>query len=409
MSILFFLFGFFSLWLVPGYYRLNLPYVFFILLWFFSFGLILKNKFLNDYFLFMRKYLRVFILAFLYGAASIFAALRFANFSGIFPVFVVLSVFLFWSFVFFLKEKGFSLQIENYLRGFWYGALFISLYIMAEAYFYYTQYMALNELLFPDYLLQAARGHTYFNEDYSYLSLFHRPLFRPAGLSWDPGLTLPALVLVLIFGIENVIFFPMRKIGLWLIFLGILISTSKTALGGFFIYLFAKLCFWIFGFFKNSIREKLEKISPLVGFLAFILVGIPFFFVEDFHSGFIHIRYLASLVFLYKANFIEFMFGFGYRNTNYFFHKYVPWVQNVADFPVTGLADVESLLTNIFLWGGFVGSLFWIFTYVKSYQFALKKERLILLTLIALAFGYNFHTLWFLVFYFYLFWSILIK
>lgn len=404
-----FLLGFFSLWLIPGYYRLNLPYLFWglYLLLVISYFVLYQPK--KKWFVFIKVNSRFFLFALLYFFVVTGVALFHRQLAGMPPAIVYLSVFLFSAYTAFLGQEDIPRLSESYFKGLWYSSLFTSLYMLFEVGMHFFRYEALNLILFPEFMLRAAGDHTYFNEDYTFFPYLGRPLFRPGGLSWDPGLTTPALVLVFILVFEGMLEVPWRRTGLALLFVAILISTSKTAWGGLLAYAVSKFFWGILDSFPKTMRRWLESAAPLAGLVFFFLLGFLLRPGANSHSAVFHLSYFSSLYYLSRATLGEIIFGFGYRRTGSFFHTYVPGTKENPSFSVHSHADVESLLTNVFLWGGLAGSLYWIYSYSKAYSKGSRSQKIWLLALLALAFGYNFHTLWFLISYHLFLWQVLLS
>lgn len=404
---LLYLLGFFSLFLLPSFGKLNMSHLSLILLGLFLGFLYFRYFHIRDFYFFYQNQRWIFILAAIYFFATIFGSWYHKNFIGILTSFVFLAIFSVTSLLAFFANKF----QENFYRFFWLG--------------FYTSVMASSFLIFMDFLLYlftqkvfveflplpltfSAGTHPLKNLD-NPLSKYipSWPALRASAFSWDPGLNGPALILGFVLSWEKIINFPLRRFGLFFILIAIFVSFSKTSLAGLLGYIFFKVLLKTIPQKKVSLREKLFHIAPLGVFLG--LFGIGFFFsYEITEEGFFntsvlrHLKYLSSIVYLFNTSFWEIVFGFGYRHTGYFLLHYVPWFQ--IDLGFDPVQDMESFLTNVFLWGGLLGSIYWIYSFVKTYQNATEAIRLIFITILFLTFGYNFHAVWFLFFYHSLYW-----
>ena len=92
---------------------------------------------------------------------------------------------------------------------------------------------------------------------------------------------------------------------------------------------------------------------------------------------------------------MEILFGYGYTGVGDFFNKHVDWLKESPGFIFGKNLNPESTLTNIFFYGGIIGSLFWLFTSIFSFYYGNKKIKMLLITLLILSFGYAINSVWF--------------
>jgi len=106
-----------------------------------------------------------------------------------------------------------------------------------------------------------------------------------------------------------------------------------------------------------------------------------------------HIKYFSELYNLVYASLPEMVFGYGYRGTGEFFNRYVLWLNEVHGFEFSEFSVAESTLTNLFLYGGILGSIYNLFLYF-SLLVKEKDYKYIVYLFILLYFGYTFENIW---------------
>ncbi len=200
-----------------------------------------------------------------------------------------------------------------YFRGFIAGCVATSLWMIADAVtFYLIAGRSLNDILFASDA--ASKLHSLTNiEDTSILPI---PFFRPSGLSWDPGISIPGLVLGVVLGDWY------RWSRLWraLVVFAVLLSFSRTAylaLGVYFAYRLLKKVF--------PARFAKQVFTAVIA--AFCLNSARSLYrPPDVDAGSLrHLRYIGSLVYMYGAPFAEKVLGYGLGGSGVFFDKRVPW------------------------------------------------------------------------------------
>ncbi|MCS6983685.1 MAG: hypothetical protein NZM25_00985 [Leptospiraceae bacterium] len=393
---LLYLLGLVSLFLLPALGRLTLAHLFFTIFALYLISWLVSAKLVMPFLSFLKKNRLFALLALLYFISTSIAAVKEKNPMGLLASLMFLGVFWGAAVVYFMEEQGQNTLFLFFLRGFCHSAVVTSFILLVDVWLYRTSGKILLQYL-PTFLTTPAGEHVLINTDHPlapYLSFWH-PL-RPAAFSWDPGLNIPALVIAFVVINEGLLIMKYNRLVRFFLLLGIFLSFSKTSVIACLAYLLLKGIFFVLRH-KEKAQSFMERWFPLLLFLFLFHIGF-FFAYEALPMTYSrHLKYLGSVVYLVKTSVWDILFGFGYRRTGYFLLNHVPWFQQDKQFDP--YADIESLLTNVFLWGGAMGSLFWLYSYVKAYMGSKRQERLLLLVIMFLSFGYNFHTVWFLFFY----------
>jgi hypothetical protein len=393
LSSLYYLMGFFSLFAIPSYKHFLLVHLFLLLTFYFT---LLFMFYRIDKIRLSRIDLIMLILALLFYNASMIGAITSNVISGLTFSQIFIIVFLLFLFASKINIK----LIQSYLKGFISSSMITSLYMVIQTIFFYLYKTNINEELFPENLLAKAGGHTLTN----FISMNGVILFRATGFSWDPAITATALVFAFILINENIVIIKKLKfITLSILFLGIVLSISKVSILTLFIYLLIKLMrlHKIKIIFETDKKYKINSLSLVAIISFFFLLYIGFFFsYESWEEGNIrHLKYFSSLFYYPYQNIIEFLFGYGYRGSGEFFNKCVDWFNTVPGFYFKIGQTPESTLTQVFLIGGLLGSIFWIFTYIYSFFKANKEIKTMLLVLLLITFGNTVNSVWFITLY----------
>lgn len=287
-----------------------------------------------------------------------------------------------------LSSVKFGLN-NQLLKGFFFCAVLSSIYIIVDAIqFYLVSREPLIWILVP-----ITRDPEVIGRPHPFLNLigvFGIPLYRPCGLSPDPGCSVTAITLAYILYKENMISMKKRKIYDFLVFSAIVVSISKTSIFALFMY------FLIRKIPNYYLPIKGKKISFLVvigifEFLGLFVIGLITPYTGEGNER--HLKYFSSLIYTPTANPVNFLFGYGFTNTGLFFDEYVPWISSVEGFKLVGHV-CESTLANIFLYGGFLGSFFWIYLFYVIFKSNNSKYLMILDIVIFLSFGYTISGAW---------------
>lgn len=373
-NIIILLLGFFSFFAMPQYHGIKLFHIFallaFLLLIFENSRVTINNS--------SRGY---FICVLLFYFSTMLGAISVSSVEGFLSSQLFLTYFLVVT-LSFTNNKS-----KILVKGIVYGGIFVACFVICDDICHYL--LNFNEplimKLLPEFLLES-QGHRLINIDY----IFGYWVYRPSGFAWDPGMTMPGLLIVLILTQEFDIDMKFKKLVSLVLILAIIISLSKTTIISLLAYIFFKLFF-----FQGKHLTKKRKI-----FLGLLLLCIIVFLfnIGDYieYNGYNgnqrHLKYFSSLYYLFKADSINILFGYGFRNTGIFFNNFVPWLYY---YGFSNDAVVESTLTNIFLYGGIVGMVFWFYYAHKIFDSNNLKCILLLFVLVILSFGYSIVSCWF--------------
>jgi hypothetical protein len=279
-------------------------------------------------------------------------------------------IFLISFLLLFFASKIDKFLIKKFLEGFVVSGVISAIYIMFQTVFFYLYHINLNEKLFPEFLLDKAQGHILTN----FIGLGGIIFFRASGFSWDPAIVASALVFAIILINENIVNFKNFKfLAIIILTIGVLFSLSKTSIIGLFIYYIIKSL----KFYKLRItlgNLKISMLSLITIFSFFILLYFGLFLEYTGEGDIRHLKYFSSLFYFFNQNIFEIMFGYGYKGAGEFFNKHVDWFnKDIYGFSFKEGFTPESTLTNIFLWGGLLGSFFWIISYI--YIHLLKVQQ----------------------------------
>ena len=383
-----FLTGFFSLFAIPSYNGVLLVHIFLVISLFLSFCLLFTKE---NIFLLKAEY-SLLLIGILYYASVMFGTINSGAYEGL-----LTSQLFFMSFllVFIMHKIGDNYKLINiFLKGFVYSGIATSLYCIIDfIYFYSGNFNTLNNVIWPQMLLSKSNEHTFLNQ----INLFGIILFRPSGFSWDPGLSITGLIIAFVFVSESIVKLKLRKLVLLLFSIAIIISTSRTSVISLLFYLFivkkVQNLYIRFGY------DKVSVLNYLAVFILFFFLYIGLFIPYDGSISNLgtarHLKYFSSTFYFYRQNIFEFLFGYGYTGVGQYFNEYVPWLKNTGDFYFDNNLNPESTLTNVFFYGGSIGSLFWVITYLQSFLKGAKEVKTILLILLLLSNGYAINSVWF--------------
>lgn len=389
LSNLYYLTGLFSLFALPSYGQFIIVHFFLLLTFYFT---LISLFYRIDRIRFNNRDLIISGLALLFYSASIIGAVASNVISGLTFSQIFIMVFLLFLFASKIDVK----LIQSYLRGFVASGLITSLYMIMQVIFFYSYRININKELFQKDLLAKTAGHSLTN----FININGIILFRATGFSWDPAITATALVFILILIHEDIIIIKKFKfIILSILYLGLLLSTSKDSILSFLIYLFIKLTRLykikiIFGT-KNKYKINFLSLFAIISFFFLLYIGFFFSYKSSEDGNIRHLKYFSSLFYYPYQNIIEFLFGYGYRGSGEFFDKYVDWFNTIPGFYFKIGQTPESTLTQFFLIGGLLGSLFWIFTYIYSFSKASVKIKIMLLVGLFITFGNTVNSIWF--------------
>ncbi len=392
LKINLFLTGLFSLFALPSYGNFILSHIFLILSFYLIIILLLYYHVKKNVIKFQNIDIFIISLAFLYYATTLIGTLNSGQYKGI----ITSQIFLLVFFLIFIIYKFNFRLINTLLLGFIWSSFITSLYVIFDSFYFYSgNFKSLNERIWPEIFLGKAGEHTLTNIS-SYGGII---IFRPAGFSWDPGLSITGTVIAFVLIAENIVKIKYKKVFLGLLLIGILLSFSKTSIIALFFYFLLK----IFKIDKLVIKflesNKISFLNIIILLVFLSLFYIGFFIPYDSDvidlSNARHLKYLTSVFYYpYVDYLLELIFGYGYTGVGVFFNKYVTWLKN-ENFYFGENLNPESTLTNLFFYGGFIGSLFWIITFLYSFYKGNRAIKIVLLTIILLAFGYSINSIWF--------------
>ena len=384
-TLLFFL-GFSSLFTLPVYHGFRIYHLFLIL----SFTT-------SIFFIFIKKIsitkneLFFFLLWVVYYALTMIGSVISQAYFGILSS----QLFIITLLTVFLSYKIDKKNIFFFLKGFIYSAAFTGLFNIIDYIYFINHKKALISVLFPKNLLGENLEHPLTNLTHIGNNIF----YRASGFSWDPGLTITGLALAFIMINENLV--ALKKMSKYilsvLILIGIILSISKTAIITLIIYFILKLIF-------HKDLHVLYKRNMYISALSIVFISIIIFllyiglFVQYNSSleGYIrHLKYFSSIFYYGNQDILHILFGYGYVGVGKFFNEHVDWLYNVPGFYFGKNLCPESTLTNIFFWGGLMGAIIWIITFLNTLLSSNKSFKLLLIAIVLLMFGYNINTMWF--------------
>ncbi len=368
------LLGFFSFFAMPQFNGLKLFHVFL--------GFALITVLLSNPRIMISRENSVYIsILVLFCACTLIGAIRMQSGDGIF------SAFLFLMYFFVVTITYQSGRIKPLLSGLYYGAIFVAIFIIADEICHYVLGFRepLISYLLPKTLLES-QGHTLTN----YVYIFGTFFYRPSGFAWDPGMTVPGLFLMYVINNEYKFFTKKKRIVDIIIIAAVILSISKATI-------IAMGAYWLlkcFVFTRKSAKKKRKWLYVLIifailGFLIFVGGSIEY---NGYSGDQRHLKYFWSLRYFTRADIMSILFGYGFRNTGAFFNRYVPWLSSYGFYED---AVVESTITNIFLYGGGIGSLYWINYVYKIINSKNARCISILITLIILSCGNSIASCWF--------------
>lgn len=381
-KISFLLLGATSLFALPSFRGFLLVHIFLMIS--FCFSLIeLFTKAANKKIFFNQKELLVLSLSIVYYASTMVGTINSQAYSGI----VTSQIFILTFLTIFIGYKISNGELlYTFLKGFCISALLTSVFCIIDTIYFYTNFKPLLETILPDNLMEKANEHTFLNRQVIGNLIF----YRSSGLSWDPGLTITGVVMAFIIINEDIIKIRYKKTGLIFLFLAVILSISKTSL----IALAAYIALTFLKKYKIS-RTQLLNIVAFSLFILFLYLGLFIDYGKSDPSNERHLKYFSSIFYFYKADFMEILFGYGYTGVGDFFNKHVDWLKESPRFIFGKNLNPESTLTNIFFYGGIIGSLFWLSTFIFSFYNGNKKIKMLLITLLIVSFGYAINSVWF--------------
>lgn len=375
--------AFVSIFLIPSFHGLILVHFGLIITFFLVFPYMSLKK------IRMTKYESHLFLFFLFFyLSSMLGAYHSGGINGV----VTSQIFLLCFFLTYFAYQNDLLSVV--LKGFYLSALFSSVFIIADALYYYCfgNFEPLIYKIFPSTLAAVENGgHTLENRS----TLMGAIFYRPCGLSWDPGMSITAIVLAFVLYNENLIKIKKRKFCNFIFVISIFLSLSKSSIIALFIYILLKF----FSLTSKKIAETKKRLVFYIAIFIFLFLFFIGFLINYTGSGNQrHLKYFSSLVYTLRSNPLYFLFGYGFTNPGLFFDLYVNWL-NSTGFSLTG-TSCESTLTNIFLIGGAIGSVFWIFSFYLLLKTNKASYLYVLLTIFIISFGYTIVSCWFYIAFF---------
>lgn len=381
-KILFLLLGATSLFAVPSFKGFLFVHIFLVLAFSSSLvQLLLQSR--DKKILFNRQEILIVFLAFLFYASTMIGTINSKAYSGLITSQIFILTFI--TVLIGYKISNSELLI-TLLKGFCISAIITSVFCIIDTIYFYINFKPLLETILPDYLMEKANEHTFMNRQL----IGNVLVYRSSGLSWDPGLTITGVALAFIIINENIVRFKHKKVILTLSVLAVILSVSKTSiivLAAYTVLIFLKK-------YKFN-RIQLLNIAAFLLFVLLLYIGLFIDYGKSDPSNERHIKYFSSIFYLYKADLLEIIFGFGYTGVGEFFNKYVDWLQMEPIFVFDKNLNPESTLTNIFMYGGITGSFFWILTFLFSFRKGNKQIKVFLISLMLLSFGYAINSVWF--------------
>jgi len=252
-----FLTGFVSLFSIPSYGNFILVHLFLLISLYLTSVFFILSTFKKQIYLKTTEVLFIG-LALLYLASTLLGVLNSHQSDGVYSSFLFLLVFL----LIFMINKINHQLIFYLLKGFVFSSIVTAIYVFVDATYFYINGISLNETLFSQKFLGKANDHTLSNVskfgDFVY--------YRPAGFSWDPGLSITGIVVGIILLGENIIAIKYKKLILFIMTLSVILSSSKTSIIALIFYFLVK----IFRMDKLNIKVNLGRIS----LISIIFIGV---------------------------------------------------------------------------------------------------------------------------------------
>jgi hypothetical protein len=273
-----------------------------------------------------------------------------------------------------------------FIRGYIWSCILSSIWTLLDTAYYYTHgLVSINELFFSSY-----NKHPLTNR-----LLIHGLLpLRASGFGWDPGGIAAALVIAYI--LADVRFVEMRSIRLIkaVLIVSLVLTFSRNGISVLLLYLIYKAVAKLKVTVHRGTRVQLENYLLLVFFAVFFAFSLAYPSTGSGDPGTVrHIKYLSSILYYAYASLPDLLFGFGYRGTQIFFLKYVPFA-SMSDFFTGANSVVESTLTNLFLYGGLYGIAVNALIFLTIIFYGSKKERTVICFLLVAYIGYTFECVW---------------
>jgi len=380
--------GFTSLFIIPKYGILNIPNLLVLLSSFFLIFLLifmlnsLKSK-IETYILFLSYNLVIFF--------SIFGAFGSITFQKSFISSMLLLIIFLFCFISFSLFKN---SLFYFLKGLTFSALITSVYVIIDFIFFQFKQVSLNKVIFPSKFLDVGHAITF---TFKWNGIL---LYKPAGFSWDPGMSITALVIAYIIVDENLIYFKNKLIKVFILgsfFTAIFLSLSLTSILSLLIYLIILKFILRKNFYiaYDAFKINLTNYYLLMAVIFLFYIG----FATDISKAgnaleagkLTHLKYFSGIIYLKDLPFEKLLLGFGYWNIGEFFNTYVPWYMGFFE---PGL-NPESTLVNLLLFGGLGGILFYCYFFYKAYINSDLRFKKIFIIIIFLCFGYGINTIWF--------------
>jgi hypothetical protein len=383
--------GLFSLFFIPKYSIFNLAnfsLIISVFIIFFIFILSISEIKINS------KHIYFFIFSSIFIFVSIIGSFNTKAVSDSILSSINFTITLFFVFFSYNLNRNSSL---GFYKGFIDSSLITSVWIIIDFFFYQKYHISINEIVIPKNLLDIDHTITFNFEFNSIL------LYKPAGFSWDPGMSVTAIVLAFVFIDQKIINITKENYVKLLMFNAIMLSLSLTSIISLFAYLII----------KNIVNRRYLKILSLkissISIIA-IFTFLTLFFISyqtriekattALEGGKLtHLKYLSGIMDYPKLPFEKFLFGFGYRGVGEFYNKYVKWFTGYFDKG----ANPESTLTNIFFIGGIIGTLYFVTSYIICFRNLNIRYKYVLFLILILSFGYGINSTWFNVILLYLF------
>lgn len=375
MNIIIFFTGLSTLFFLPSLFGLTAGDFFYTISFFIFLGFLSIKKIF-----FTKKELSIIFLFLIFYFASLIGG----YFTGYLYSFVTSTKILMWTFVMICSlKRNFYKQFST---GIFYSAYITSIFVLLDTFTFYclNLHKPLIQIILPSFLLGTKPDFLH------YEWFFNKLLYRPSGFSWDPGINITGVSFIYILLDLGFLQVEQKKRYKIIILAGIIASTSKTSILAVLVYYILKLYSKIIPFIKEA-RFLKWGVPFFIEILSFFVVGL----LIDYHGLPYerHLKYFSSIIYTFNSDIGHFIFGYGPTSPGTFFDKYVPWLIG-GDFKVEGTA-AECTLINIFLFGGLLGSLYWIYGCFLILKTKNKKYTIPLLILAILSFGYSISDIWF--------------
>ena len=237
-----------------------------------------------------------------------------------------------------------------FFKGFIYSAFLSALWVILDFIFFNYNGYSINEFIFPQNLLDVNHKITFV---LNYNGIL---LYKPAGFSWDPGMSITAIVVAFILVDQNIIKLKFKKLFMFIYMIAVIISLSFTSIFSLVIYLLVKLFFKETNFTFNKLKISSLGLITIFSFLLLLIVSFSVDLGKATNAieggKLTHLKYLSGIEYYFDGKLINIFFGYGFRGIGEFYNQYVSWFEGHF---LKG-QNPENVLILFFIWRGYYRS-----------------------------------------------------